>query len=316
MNWRPSASLANLTTRARLLRAAREYFTASGALEVETPTLSAAAVSDVHLASVTAVVMGRPRYLHTSPEYAMKRLLAHGCGDVWQICRVFRDEERGRWHNPEFTLIEWYRLGIDHHALMSDVENLIRTVLGPIRVLPASQRQTYGEVVRQHAGIDPFTDSLERLLQCLADRQVDVPAAVRGERDRLLDLIMSTLVIPRLGSGGLTFVYDYPASQAALARIHGAVAARFEAFLDGLELANGFHELGDAAEQRRRFEQDLTHHAATGRSSAPVDEHLLQALAHGLPDCSGVALGFDRLVMCAVGARHIDEVLAFGFERA
>jgi lysyl-tRNA synthetase class 2 len=299
-----------------MLRAAREYFTASGALEVETPTLSRAAVSDVHLASVTARVMGQPRYLHTSPEYAMKRLLAHGCGDVWQICRVYRDEESGRWHNPEFTLIEWYRLGLDHHGLMSDVEQLIRTVLEPTRVLPTSQRQTYAQVVQQHAGIDPFAESLARLLQCLADRQIEVPAAVCAERDSLLDLIMSTLVIPHLGTGGLTFVHDYPASQAALARTHGRVAARFEAFLDGLELANGFHELGDATEQRRRFEQDLAQRSVAGRSAAPLDEHLLEALAHGLPECAGVALGFDRLVMCGVGARHIEEVLAFGFERA
>ena len=316
MSWRPSASVATLAQRARMLRVVRNYFDATRSLEVETPTLSRAAVSDVHLASVPAQVMGQPCYLHTSPEYAMKRLLAHGTGDVWQICRVYRDEEHGRWHNPEFTLIEWYRLGLDHQALMSDVEALIRVVLDPLRVLPATQRRTYAEVVQQHAGVDAFEDSLPRLLQCLADAHIDVPAAVRSERDSLLDLIMSTLVIPQLGRDGLTFVYDYPASQAALARIHGRVAARFEAFLDGLELANGFHELGAADEQRRRFEQDLAQRAAARQRCAPLDEHLLQALAHGLPDCAGVALGFDRLVMCAVGARHIDEVLAFGFERS
>jgi lysyl-tRNA synthetase class 2 len=316
MSWRPSASLATLATRARMLRAAREYFVSTQALEVETPTLSRAAVSDVHLASVPAQVMGQPRYLHTSPEYAMKRLLAHGCGDVWQICRVYRDEECGRWHNPEFTLIEWYRVGIDHQALMSEVDELIRVVLAPLRILPAARRQTYHEVVQQHAGVDALDDPLPRLLQCLADAHIDVPAVVRAERDSLLDLIMSTLVIPKLGLGRLTFVYDYPASQASLARVHGRVAARFEAFLDGLELANGFHELGDRDEQRRRFEQDLAQRAATARPGVPLDEHLLQALAHGLPDCAGVALGFDRLVMCAVGARHIDEVMAFGFERA
>ena len=316
MSWRPSASLANLATRARMLRAAREYFMASGALEVETPSLSRAAVSDVHLASVAARVMGRSCYLHTSPEYAMKRLLAHGSGDIWQICRVYRDEEAGRWHNPEFTLMEWYRLGMDHHALMSDVEQLVGAVLGSQRIVGASERITYAQAVHRHAGADAFADSPQHLVQCLADRQIDVPEAVRAERDSLLDLIMSTLVIPRLGIGMLTFVHDYPASQAALARSNGRVAARFEAFLDGLELANGFHELGDADEQRHRFEQDLAQRAALGRSTAPLDEHLLQALAHGLPDCAGVALGFDRLVMCAVGARHIEEVLAFGFERA
>lgn len=315
-DWRPGASLDNLKVRARMLRAARDYFSASGALEVETPTLSRAAVSDVHLASVAARVLGQPRYLHTSPEYAMKRLLAAGSGDIWQICRVYRDEESGRWHNPEFTLIEWYRLGIDHHALMSDVEALVRTVLGPSRTLGAAQRLTYGEAVRAHAGVDALSDSPTRLLECLQAGGIDVPAGLHEDRDACLDLIMSTLVIPRLGHDGLTFVYDYPASQAALARIDGPVAARFEAFLDGLELTNGFHELGDAAEQRRRFEQDRARRVATGLPIAPLDEALLAALAHGLPECAGVALGFDRLVMCAVGARHIDEVLAFGFGRA
>jgi lysyl-tRNA synthetase class 2 len=316
VNWRPTASLANLAVRARMLRAAREYFAAADALEVETPTLSRAAVSDVHLASVTARVMGQRRYLHTSPEYPMKRLLAHGSGDLWQICRVYRDEECGRWHNPEFTLLEWYRIGIDHHALMADVERLVRVLLEPGRCLEPALHLTYCDVVRQYAGVHALEDSTPHLLQCLRDAGIDVPADLAGDRDGCLDLIMSVLVIPRLGVGGLAFVHDYPASQAALARADGPVAARFEAFLDGIELANGFHELGDAVEQRRRFQQDLAQRASAGRDVAPLDEELLQALAHGLPECSGVALGFDRLVMCAVGAKHIDEVLAFGFARA
>jgi elongation factor P--(R)-beta-lysine ligase len=316
VSWQPTAPLANLVERARMLRAAREYFTACGALEVETPTLSRAAVSDVHIASVAARVMGQARYLHTSPEYAMKRLLANGSGDLWQICRVYRDEECGRWHNPEFTLIEWYRVGIDHHALMTDVEALIRAMLPPRRQLAPSQRLTYCEAVHRYACLDPLQASSAELVRCLRAAGIDVPADLAGDRDGCLDLIMSTLVIPRLGDHTLTFVYDYPASQAALARAHGPVAARFEAFLDGLELANGFHELADAREQRRRFEQDQAQRAKLGRSTAPLDEHLLQALEHGLPECAGVALGFDRLVMCAVGARHIDEVLAFSFERA
>jgi len=313
MDWRPTASIANLTVRARMLQAVRDYFAATRALEVETPTLSRAAVSDLHIASVEARVLGQRRYLHTSPEYAMKRLLAHGCGDLWQICRVYRDEECGRWHNPEFTLIEWYRLGIDHHALMTDVERLMRAVLEPAHPLPASQRLTYRDAVRLHAGVDALEDPAERLVECLHAANIDVPADLHAERDACLDLIMSTLVIPRLGHSGPTFVYDYPASQAALARAHGPVAARFEAFLEGLELANGYHELCDADEQRRRFQQDQAQRAAAARSVAPLDEALLQALAHGLPECSGVALGFDRLVMCALGAKHIDEVLAFGF---
>jgi elongation factor P--(R)-beta-lysine ligase len=316
MDWRPTAPIANLAVRARMLQAARSYFGATRALEVETPTLSRAAVSDLHIASIEARVLGQRRYLHTSPEYPMKRLLAHGCGDLWQICRVYRDEECGRWHNPEFTLLEWYRIGMDHHALMTDVEALVRAVLEPARPLPASERLTYRDAVRLHAGVDALDDPLPRLVDCLHAAHIDVPAGMHSERDACLDLIMSTLVIPRLGRSGLAFVYDYPASQAALARSHGAVAARFEAFLDGLELANGYHELCDAAEQRQRFQQDQEQRAAAGRFIAPLDEALLQALAHGMPECAGVALGFDRLVMCAVGAQHIEEVLAFGFARA
>lgn len=315
-NWRPSASIATLEVRARMLRAAREYFTATRALEVETPTLSAAAVSDVHLASVAAAANGQSRFLHTSPEYAMKRLLAAGCGDLWQICRVYRDGERGSQHNPEFTLIEWYRLGMDHHALMSDVEHLITAMLPPARVFERSERLSYREAVQLHAGVDALRDSTGVLIERLRSADIDTPKDLQDDRDACLDLIMSTLVGPRLGHDRLSFIYDYPASQAALARVRGEVASRFEAYLDGVELANGFHELGDAAEQRARFEHDLSERRKRGLPTAPTDERFLAALAHGLPDCAGVALGFDRLVMCAIGAKRIDDVLAFPFERA
>lgn len=314
--WQPTAAIATLEVRASMLRAAREYFAATRALEVETPTLSAAAVTDVHLASVAATAVNQQRFLHTSPEYPMKRLLAAGCGDIWQICRVYRDGESGRWHNPEFTLIEWYRLGIDHHALMSDVERLISAVLPPARHFDRSERLTYREAVQLHAGVDALDDSVPVLVARLESAEIDVPPSIRADRDGCLDLIMSTLVGPRLGHDRLSFIYDYPASQAALAQTRGPVASRFEAYLDGLELANGFHELGDAREQRSRFEQDLAGRAARGLQPMPVDARFLAALQHGLPECSGVALGFDRLVMCAVGAKHIDEVLAFPFGHA
>ncbi len=316
MTWKPAAPIATLEVRASMLRAAREYFTATRALEVETPTLSAAGVTDVHLASVAATAVDRPRYLHTSPEYAMKRLLAAGCGDLWQICRVYRDGESGRWHNPEFTLIEWYRLGIDHHALMSDVERLVGAVLPASRHVDRSERLTYREAVQLHAGVDAFNDPNAVLIARLESAGIEVPASIRADRDACLDLIMSVLVGPQLGHDRLTFIYDYPASQAALAQIRGPVASRFEAYLDGIELANGFHELGNAAEQRARFEQDLVQRRQRGLPPMPIDDYFLAALEYGLPDCSGVALGFDRLVMCAVGAKHIDEVIAFPFERA
>src|SRR5512138_628194 len=314
--WKPAASIAVLELRAQMLRAAREYFAATRALEVETPTLSAAGVSDVHLASVEARAIGRPRYLHTSPEYAMKRLLAAGCGDIWQITKVYRDGESGRWHNPEFTMIEWYRVGIDHHALIADVERLVSAMLPPERQFDRAERLSYREAVQLHTGIDPFEDPTPVLIARLESAGIEVPAAIHGERDACLDLIMSTLVGPALGHGRLTFIYDYPASQAALAKVRGAVASRFEAYLDGIELANGFHELADAAEQRARFDRDLAERSRRGLPLHPVDEHFLQALEHGLPECSGVALGFDRLVMCAAGAKHIDEVLAFPIDRA
>jgi elongation factor P--(R)-beta-lysine ligase len=315
-DWQPTAPIATLEVRASMLRAAREYFIATRALEVDTPTLSSAAVTDIHLASIEACAMSRRGFLHTSPEYAMKRLLAAGCGDIWQICKVYRDGESGRWHNPEFTMIEWYRLGIDHHALMSDVERLIGALLPPSRHFDRAERLTYREAVQLHAGVDALRDPTAVLVARLHSADIEVPPELQPDRDACLDLIMGTLVGPQLGHDRLTFIYDYPASQAALAKVHGEVASRFEAYLDGIELANGFHELADAREQCSRFERDLAERNRRGLPAVPLDARFLAALEHGLPECAGVALGFDRLVMCAVGARHIDEVLAFPFERA
>lgn len=314
IEWRPSANAAALRLRAGLLAQIREYFTVTGALEVETPSLSRTCVTDVHLASVSARVNGETFFLHTSPEYAMKRLLAAGTGDIWQAARVYRDGEHGRWHNPEFTLIEWYRVGMDHHALMSDVERLLNKLLAPTRELRSAERLSYGEVLREYANLDVFAATPATMIQRLLHAGIDVPAALATDRDACLDLLMSTLVGPRLGQNRLTFVYDYPASQAALARIRGSVASRFELYLDGLELANGFHELTDAKEQRARFEAGKQARKARGLPEAEIDERFLAALAHGLPDCSGVALGFDRVVMCAAKAQRIDEILSFGFE--
>jgi lysyl-tRNA synthetase class 2 len=315
-DWRPGAPIATLELRATMLRAAREYFVATRALEVETPTLSRAATSDVHLASIEAQAIGQRRFLPTSPEYWMKRLLVAGTGDLWQICRVYRDGETGRLHNPEFTMIEWYRLGLDHHALMSDVERLIGAMLPTSRHVERCERLTYREAVQLHAGVDAFHDPTPVLVARLRSAGIDVPNEVRGDRDACLGLIVATLVGPQLGHDRLTFVYDYPASQAALARVRGEVASRFEAYLDGIELANGFHELANAAEQRSRFERDLAERERRGLPRHPLDGAFLAALEHGLPECSGVALGFDRLAMCAAGAKHIDEVLAFPFANA
>ena len=302
--------------RARLLERTRAFFAVRGLLEVETPQLSAAAATDVHLESlVAASPCGRlAGWLHTSPEYPMKRLLAAGSGDIWQLARVFRGAERGRRHNPEFSLLEWYRVGWDAPALMDEVEALLHALAAPERVLPESLRLSYREAFLHHAGLDPFDAGAGELLDALAAAGSSPPPGLEADRDACLDLVLATLVEPRLDPGRPTFIYDFPASHAALARIRPGdppLAERFELFLGGMELANGFHELADAVEQAERFAADLAARRVRGLPAAPVDERLLAAMAHGLPDCAGVALGFDRLVMILAGASHIDEVLAF-----
>lgn len=340
--WRPGATLDRLRLRARLLDAVRGFFSARGVLEVETPLLAAATVTDPHLHSLATTLgessgaAGRTLYLQTSPEYAMKRLLAAGSGPIYQLARAFRDGEAGRRHNPEFTLLEWYRPGVDHHRLMDEVEELVGAVLvavpgGPPGGPPAgpAERLTYREAFRRHAGVDPFADPPERLAEAAREAAEGPVPELADDRDAWLDLLMVSAVEPGLGrtpdSPGprAVFLHDFPASQAALARVRDpgpdggpAVAERFELFVDGIELANGFHELTDAAEQRRRFERDLAVRRERGLPEPPVDERLLAALDAGLPPSAGVALGFDRLVMLAAGAESIAEVLAFPADRA
>lgn len=320
-DWRPAAALETLRLRARLLEQVRGFFAARGVLEVETPCLSAAATTDPAIESFTTAytgpgaAAGAPRYLHTSPEFAMKRLLAAGSGPIYQLARVFRQGEAGRRHNPEFTLLEWYRPGMDHHGLMTEVAALVQALLGEMAV----ERLSYAEAFGRYAGVEPHGASLESLQECAAGHGIVPVAGLGDERDAWLDLLLSHVVEPQLGQAGLTFIYDYPASQAALARVRPGpppVAERFELYCGGMELANGFHELSDGAEQRRRFEADSRRRAVLGQPTPPMDEHLLAALEHGLPACAGVAVGFDRLVMLAAGAGHIEQVLAFPFARA
>lgn len=316
--WCPTASLANLRLRAELLRKLRAFFDTRSVMEVETPALSRAAVTDRHLASFRVDdPPGGALYLHTSPEFPMKRLLAAGAGDIYQVGRVFRAGETGRLHNPEFTLVEWYRRGFDHHRLMREVAELVQLLVPGLQQSP--EYLSYREAFLQHAGFDPFIADRQTCIAALRRHAKVLPAENALDYDGWLDLVAGETVYPALGKGRLTFVFDYPASQAALARIHPGdppVAARFEVFLHGVELANGFHELADAQEQRRRFERDLEFRKATGLPAVPIDEHFLAALAQGLPECAGVALGFDRLVMRAAGAHSIQEVIAFPFERA
>jgi elongation factor P--(R)-beta-lysine ligase len=322
-DWRPGAAREQLVARARLLARVREFFATRGVLEVDTPTIVNAAVSDVHIHSAVVefapVTPGSPPtrlFLHTSPEYAMKRLLAAGVGDIYQVCHVARALESGRVHNPEFTLLEWYRVGFSLGQLMDEVELLVRGVLGSSAEASA-ERLSYREVFLRELGLDPFEATTAQLARAAAP--LDLNPGTPLDRDGYLELLMGSLIGPRLGKQRLTFIYGYPASQAALARLDPVdprSAYRFELYARGIELANGFHELAAPAEQRARFEAD---NAARHRAGLPVhdlDERLLAALASGLPDCAGVALGLDRLLMLASGARHIDEVLAFPTRRA
>jgi len=324
-DWRPSATPEALRERAALLSRAREFFAVRSVLEVDTPLVVNSPVSDVHIASAAVGLSGEQAasgaaapllYLHTSPEYAMKRLLAAQLGDIYQICHVVRGNERGRLHNPEFTLIEWYRVGFSLAALMDEVEALVRVLLGPAHRRRRSERLSYREALVRELALDPFSAPDATLLEAARRLGLESDGA---NRDDLLEFLMGVGVGPRLGRGALTFVHGYPATQAALARLDPEdprAALRFELYCEGMELANGFHELTSAPEQRARFERDNAERQRTGQPVRPPDERLLAALAAGLPDCAGVALGFDRTLMLAVGAKHIDEVLAFPTGRA
>jgi lysyl-tRNA synthetase class 2 len=325
-DWRPTAALEVLKRRARMLQQLRAFFSERGVLEVETPILSCTGTPDPALASFATRYTGplfphgQTFYLHTSPEFSMKRLLATGIGSIYQITKVFRDGEAGRWHNPEFTMLEWYRVGFDHHRLMDETGDLVTQLLRPSLRLETPERLTYHEVFQRHVGIDPHTASAGDFAAIAETHRLGVPHGMLAQSDHDVwrDLLLTHVVEPKLGQGRLTFVYDYPASQASLARIQPGnppVAARFELYLNGIELANGFHELADADEQRTRFERQWHTRMANGLPVVPVDERLLAALAHGLPDCAGVALGFDRLVMLATGAHAIKDVIGFPIDR-
>lgn len=321
-DWRPGADLPALRARAELLAAVRAFFTEVGVMEVETPVLAAAAGTDPAIEPLRSCFTGPghadglPLYLQSSPEFHMKRLLAAGSGPIYQVGRAFRDGELGRRHNPEFTLLEWYRPGFDHHALMDEVAALVARVLG--RTLPVVRR-SYQSLFRQRYGIDPLDCGVPQLRAVAQAEGLAGAGSLQLDRDGWLDLLLSHGIEAGLGRGELTFVTRYPASQAALARLESddpRVAARFELYLEGVELANGFWELADAAEQRSRFEAELARRASAGQPGIALDEALLAALAHGLPDCAGVALGLDRLLMCRLGAEALDQVMAFALDRA
>lgn len=307
-----------LQARAKLLQGIRIFFAKAGILEVETPTCSASTATDPALASLGTrfVGPGHPTglslYLQTSPEFAMKRLLAAGSGPIYQVCRAYRNGERGRLHNPEFSLLEWYRPGFDHHRLMDEVAALIDALAD--RQVP-QQRLSYAELFHLYLDVDAHGSGVTALrTRALALGVAGVEALELPGRDTWLDLLLTHCIEPQLPTDQMTFVYDYPASQAALAQVRSGtppLAERFELYLGDMEVANGFHELGDPVEQERRFLADLALRHAREQPQVPMDRHLLAALWAGLPDSAGVALGLDRLLMWLTGARHIDQVLAF-----
>ena len=281
---------------------------------METPILGSRTVTDPSIESLAARDRsGRAWYLQTSPEFAMKRLLAAGCGSIYQITRAFRDGEQGRHHNLEFSILEWYRVGFDHHRLIEDVDALLDAVLGS----GPSRRMTFRDAFSRCLGLDPMTASPADLHDACRSHGFESGAS-GAARDECLDWLLAAAVQPALGPGRV-YLLDFPASQAALARVRRdspPVAERFELYVDGIEVANGYHELRDAGELRRRMRQDLETRSGAGRPVPEVDERLLAAHEAGLPACAGVAVGLDRLVMLAGRYRSLHEVLAFAQDTA
>jgi elongation factor P--(R)-beta-lysine ligase len=320
-DWRPAASMATLVERAKLIQQIRQFFYSRQVLEVETPTLSHASVSDVHMRAF-ATTFNNPLaaevsalYLQTSPEFAMKRLLCAGSGAIFQLSKAYRNEEAGRWHNPEFTMLEWYRPGFDHLQLMGEVADLVK----PILAVSAIQRLSYQDAFLQVLEIDPLSSTLSDLQHCCTKLGYAELAAAQSNKDVLLNLLFSQHIEPAISADTPCFVYHFPASQAALARISkddARVAERFELYYRGVELANGFHELSNAQEQRQRFIADNLQRQALGLPTIALDEHFLAALEAGLPPCAGVALGVDRLIMLALGFNNIAQVLSFSHHHA
>ncbi len=310
------APLEALRGRAALLTQVRAFFTQRGYLEVETPVLGRAGAADAQLAqfAVSDPVCGT-LYLQTSPEYAMKRLLARGSGSIFQITKAFRQGEGGRFHNPEFTLVEWYGVGYDHRRLMAESCALIARLVPSLK--PEPRLVSFRQAFRDRLGVDPIEDPTDVLQECAYTRLPATRELVLDDRDALLDLLMSHAVAPHFPADGLTVITDYPASQAALARINPqGLADRFEIYCGPLELANGFHEETRREEYAARFAAEARKRHARGLPAIAQDEQLLAALALGdLPDCAGCALGFDRVLMLAMNAAHINEVLTFPIEQ-
>ena len=304
MTWYPSATFETLRKRAAILATIRTFFAERHFLEVETPLLTNSLIPDPYLAFLTTEYQGKIGYLQPSPESYMKRLLAAGSGSIYQISKAFRHDEQGRLHQPEFTMLEWYQLDYDHHQLMDQTDQLLQATLD----CEPADRRSYRELFLEYLSIDPQQATINDL-QTIATQYHITLTTDHLDHDDWLSLLMSHLIEPHLGKEKPIFIYDYPASQAALSIINQdtQLAERFEVYYHGIELANGFHELDDPNEQQQRFINDN----AQSKTPVPIDHQLLAALSHGLPHCAGIALGIDRLVLLATGKKHIDEVIAF-----
>ena len=312
-SWRPTVAPALLKARAQLLRDIRDYFSGRDVMEVETPLISMAGNTDPEIQSMRT---DTGEYLRTSPEFALKRLLAAGSGDIFELGRVFRAGESGRSHNPEFTMLEWYRTGYSYHRLMDEVTELVRHCgRGQFDQWP-EERLSYRQLFLQHLDLDPFAADIPQLSAAANRHGI---SDIELDHKQWLDLLISFVIQPALPEKCLTFVYDFPADQAALSRIRPgtpSLAERFELYLGSAELANGYQELTDATEQRRRFDTENAQREKHGQAAYEVDHHLIAALEHGLPECSGVALGVDRLLMMIGNKNTINDVIAFPFSRA
>jgi elongation factor P--(R)-beta-lysine ligase len=313
--WQPGASLEILHYRAALYTRIRCFFAARGILEVETPLLASACAPETGIHPFITYYHGphpRSLYLQSSPELAMKRLLAAGSGAIFQLTRAFRDGEAGRWHNPEFSLLEWYRPDFNQDLLMDEVENFFCEVAH----FPPAIRCSYRQLFQQTLGFDPLDISLSKLRALVY--QKTAYAAEQTDRDTCLQLLLSHCIEPSLGLEAPVMVFNFPATQAALARLNSRdsqVAERFEVYFKGVELANAFHELSDPLEQRQRFEKEIFFKNQETTPVSPLDERFLAALEFGLPDCAGVAIGLDRLLMLLTNSTSLDEVLAFSIDR-
>jgi lysyl-tRNA synthetase class 2 len=312
--WMPSASIQTLRHRAAFMARIRSFFTKQGYLEVETPVMGAFGVTDVYLESIPVECLGQSFFLQTSPEYHMKRLLAAGSGPIFQLSRVFRDDEAGRWHNPEFTMLEWYRPGMKYHEMLQEINIFLMQMLNthPLQI------KTYQEIFELFCGFNPFDVSLLDLKKQLKQYKLtDILSTDEQDIDQYLFLLMTHVIEPELAKyDAPVAVIDFPVSQAALACIRGDIAERFEVYFKGIELLNGFHELTDAKAQAARFALDNQKRVMQGLEPRAIDTRLLAAMSNGLPPSTGVALGVDRLFALMQKHHHIQAGLAFDIASA